>query len=107
MARLSTHVLDTSRGRPANGIEIVLKRGGEVIARALTNADGRAVLLESDAIETGLYELTFSVGPYFQTGVEPPFLQDVVVRFGIADGSANHHIPLLVSPYGYTTYRGS
>jgi 5-hydroxyisourate hydrolase len=107
MPRISTHILDTSSGRPAAGVRVALARSGEVLAQSVTNADGRAVLLESEAVRTGVYELTFAVGQYFQSAAEPPFLGDVIVRFGVADGAANYHVPLLVSPYGYTTYRGS
>lgn len=107
MPRVSTHVLDTSSGRPAGGIRVSLRRGGEAVAEATTNADGRAVLLEGDSLPAGVYEMAFAVGSYFQTGLQPPFLDDVVVRFGIADAAANYHVPLLVSPYGYSTYRGS
>jgi 5-hydroxyisourate hydrolase len=117
MARLSTHVLDTSRGSPAAGVVIELHRlhGGrrESIASGITNADGRtdAPLLAGDSIETGTYELVFHAGDYFRrlglTLPVPPFLDDVVIRIGIADGQANYHVPLLLSPYGYSTYRGS
>jgi 5-hydroxyisourate hydrolase len=117
MARLSTHVLDTSRGMPAAGIDVELHalRGSERtrVAAAVTNADGRtdAPLLTGDRIEPGVYELTFHAGPYFRrVGVvlsEPPFLDHVVIRFGVADPSGHYHVPLLLSPYGYSTYRGS
>ena len=117
MARLSTHVLDTARGVPAAGVDIelhVLRNGERVrIAVAVTNADGRtdAPLLTGDRIDPGLYELTFHAGSYFhRTGVavtDPPFLGDVVIRFGIADPQGHYHVPLLLSPHGYTTYRGS
>jgi 5-hydroxyisourate hydrolase len=107
MARLSTHVLDTAAGRPAEGIRVTLNCGGQAVAEGRTNADGRAVLLEGESLRTGVYELIFSVGQYFQTGSQPPFLGEVVVRFGVADPAASYHIPLLVSPYGYSTYRGS
>jgi len=117
MARLSTHVLDTMRGVPAAGIEIDLHRlqGRERqhVASAVTNADGRTdrPLLTGDRIEPGVYELTFHVAGYFAAaGVstpDPQFLGDVVIRIGIADATGNYHVPLLVSPYGYSTYRGS
>lgn len=117
MARLSTHVLDTARGVPAEGIAITLHRVDGPhrvrVATAITNADGRtaAPLLSGEVIETGLYELTFHAGDYFsRAGValaSPPFLGDVVIRFGIADASGHYHVPLLLSPYGYSTYRGS
>ena len=117
MARLSTHVLDTSRGTPAAGVDIELHavRGVDRVrmATAVTNADGRtdAPLLAGDRIEPGIYELTFHAGAYFgRTGVvvsDPPFLDQVVIRFGIADATGHYHVPLLLSPYGYSTYRGS
>jgi len=117
MAHLSTHVLDTSRGAPARGmvIELHMLREGErlPLKTVTTNADGRpdAPLLSGDRLETGIYELTFRAGEYFQhVGVPlqtPPFLGEIVVRFGIADPTGHYHVPLLLSPYGYSTYRGS
>jgi 5-hydroxyisourate hydrolase len=98
---LSTHVLDTSRGRPASGVAIELRRGDDVI-RATTDDDGRARLLEDTP--AGEYELTFAVGDYFG---ERAFLDRVPVRFAIADPDAHYHVPLLVSPWSYSTYRGS
>jgi 5-hydroxyisourate hydrolase len=102
---LTTHVLDVARGRPAAGVAIELVRGGEVVATAVTNADGRtdAPLLEE--LEAGEYELRFAVGDYF--GGEARFLDVVPVRFGVSDPDAHHHVPLLVAPGGYSTYRGS
>ena len=111
MGRLSTHVLDTAHGRPAAGLAIDLYYlGGESrqhLASFTTNADGRtdAPLLEAQDMVTGVFELVFHVGEYF--GLEPRFLDQVPVRFGIADASANYHVPLLLSPYAYSTYRGS
>jgi hydroxyisourate hydrolase len=113
MAKISTHVLDTSRGAPAQGVAVELHFGGELLRRAITNADGRTVepLFSGGSIATGEYELTFHVGSYFrQAGVDatdPPFLDRVVIRFGVADPEGHYHVPLLVSPYGYSTYRGS
>lgn len=112
MGRLSTHVLDTSVGRPAAGVRLVLRRGGEVLVDARTNADGRTdkPLLEGAAFRTGAYELTFHVGDYFRAQgtplADPPFLDGIPLRFSIAD-DADYHVPLLVSPFGYSTYRGS
>ena len=100
---LSTHVLDISRGRPAAGVEIELVRGDEVVADVVTDADGRATVL--DALEAGEYELRFAVGDYF--GGEPGFLGVVPVRFRVTDPASHHHVPLLVAPGGYSTYRGS
>ena len=117
MARLSTHVLDTTRGLPAARLQIHLHRLGSservLVATVTTNADGRTdtPLLSGDAIPTGVYELTFLAGAYLRgLGValpEPAFLDEIVIRFGIADGAANYHVPLLLSPHAYSTYRGS
>jgi 5-hydroxyisourate hydrolase len=99
---LTTHVLDTARGVPAAGVRIELRRGGESLATVTTNADGRARLL--DETPAGEYELTFAVGDYFG---ERAFLDRVPVRFSVADPGAHYHVPLLVSPWSYSTYRGS
>ncbi len=117
MARISTHVLDTSRGAPAQGIavELHLVTGAErrLIAAVTTNADGRtdAPLVSADHLETGVYELSFHAADYFhRLGApisNPPFLGVIVIRVGIADSSGNYHVPLLLSPYAYSTYRGS
>jgi 5-hydroxyisourate hydrolase len=113
MARISTHVLDTSRGKPAQGLAIELHFCAKLVKTAVTNIDGRTdqPLVFADRLETGVYELTFHAGDYFRaTGVTlsaPPFLDEVVVRFGVADPNGNYHVPLLLSPYGYSTYRGS
>lgn len=116
-ARVTTHVLDTSLGKPAAGIVVGFSRvlgGGELalLTTATTNPDGRcdAPLMEGEAFELGEYELTFAAGPYFEaTGRaarEPKFLSDIVVRFGISE-RRHYHVPLLLSPFGYSTYRGS
>ncbi len=118
MGRLSTHVLDTASGRPAVGVAITLDRigrdGGRArLATARTNADGRtdAPLLADAALVPGEYELVFAVGAYFRSlGTvlpEPAFLEHVPLRFGIADAKGHYHVPLLVSPWSYSTYRGS
>ena len=117
MARLSTHVLDTSRGQPAANVTIdlhALQNGTRRhLKTAVTNSDGRTAepLLSGDRIDAGIYELTFHAGPYFRAaGIElpdPPFLDEVVVRVGIADPAGIYHVPLLLAPYGYSTYRGS
>ncbi|WP_413874538.1 hydroxyisourate hydrolase [Albidovulum sp.] len=114
---LTTHVLDTARGRPAHGVRIALyrlsSRRREPLAEAVTNADGRtdAPLLPRGDFVRGAYELVFHVGDYLratgQAGAEPLFLDEVPIRFGIAEGEAHYHVPLLLSPYGYSTYRGS
>ncbi|MDX7950129.1 hydroxyisourate hydrolase [Lichenihabitans sp. Uapishka_5] len=118
MPRLSTHVLDTASGRPAAGVALVLSRFSDgrhrtVLLQTVTNADGRtdAPLLGGEALQPGLYELAFHVGDYFrQQGVvlpEPAFLDVVPIRFGIADPQGHYHVPLLVSPWSFSTYRGS
>ena len=115
--RLTTHVLDTARGRPAAGVAIELVRDPDgdrrTVASTRTNSDGRtdAPLLEADALEAGAYELVFDVGGYFDdSGLDagdPAFLYRVPVRFRVADPGAHYHVPLLVSPWSYSTYRGS
>ncbi len=114
MSGLSTHVLDTARGLPAAGVSMQLWRltGEErsLLGTYTTNEDGRATLLSGDALQVGTYELIFAVGTYlrtFQAAPEPAFLEDVPVRFGVPDAGAHYHVPLLLSPYSYSTYRGS
>ncbi len=119
MGRLSTHVLDTSNGHPAQGVAVELHRIGpdgasELVLRTVTNADGRtdAPLLAGDRFRPGTYELVFAVGDYFRVSMsaglsEPPFLDRVPIRFGIAEADGHYHVPLLVSPWSYSTYRGS
>jgi 5-hydroxyisourate hydrolase len=106
--RLTTHVLDTARGRPAAGVRIDLLRvaDGELLRTATTNADGRTdePLLGEGELQAAEYELVFAVGDYFG---ERAFLDRVPVRFSIADPEAHYHVPLLVSPWSYSTYRGS
>ncbi len=111
---ISTHVLDTSLGRPAAGIAVVLRAAGAphdggVIGRAMTDADGRVVALvpPATALEAGTYELTFSVGSYFATAMRESFYEEIVIRFHVAPGAQHYHVPLLLSPFGYSTYRGS
>jgi 5-hydroxyisourate hydrolase len=118
MAGLSTHVLDTARGVPAAGMRAELYRmapggGRERLEAFVTDADGRSdkPLLPGDAFRRGTYELVFHAGEYFRAaGVplsDPPFLDEIALRFGIADEGAHYHVPLLVSPWTYATYRGS
>jgi hydroxyisourate hydrolase len=114
--RLTTHVLDTAQGRPADGVAIELVRVGAgfgVLRSLHTNADGRTdhPLLEGDELRVGTYELRFSIGDYFARQPlqvdDPPFLDVVPVRVSIADAAAHYHVPLLASPWAYSTYRGS
>ena len=111
MTTLSTHVLDTMRGRPAEGMALVLSGGGGEIARAVTNADGRCPDLAPEELAPGRYAIRFFVADYFRRhGValpDPPFLDEVTVNFGIAADGGHYHVPLLVSPFAYSTYRGS
>lgn len=117
MGRLTTHVLDTVHGRPAAGMAVALYRlgaeGAALVGRWRLNADGRAdaPLLDGDAMQPGAYRLVFGVADYFRgQGVvlpEPPFLSEVPLEFGIADAGAHYHVPLLASPWSYSTYRGS
>lgn len=117
MGRLTTHVLDTAHGTPAAGVALTLLRhdGRDFVAvtATATNADGRCErpLLDGDALVAGRYRLVFAAGDYFRrrgaTLPEPPFVDEVVIDFGIADANAHYHVPLLVSPWSYATYRGS
>ena len=114
---LTTHVLDTARGMPAAGMVIALYQitGGERVERArmTTNADGRtdSPILPKGAFQTGVYELVFEAGAYLDAQGTPPeaprFLDQIPIRFGISDAEAHYHVPLLLSPFGYSTYRGS
>ena len=119
--RLTTHVLDTALGRPAAGVGVRLYALGgrapggarRLVAESRTNADGRcdAPLMEGAAMVAGSYELEFDAGDYFAAAglslPEPRFLDTVVLRFGVGEPGAHYHVPLLLSPYGYSTYRGS
>jgi 5-hydroxyisourate hydrolase len=112
MGKLTTHVLDTALGKPAAGMVIELWSGERHITTVTTNADGRAdtPLLEGDAFKGGHYELRFYAGDYLRRGntkPEPLFLDVIPIRFGIADAAQHYHVPLLLSPFGYSTYRGS
>ena len=115
MGRLTTHVLDTSAGKPAANLAVTLIResDGVVLTTGRTNADGRmdAPLLEGAAFAKGVYRLEFDVGAYFKgQGLalpDPAFLTAVSIRFGVASPDEHYHVPLLVSPFGYSTYRGS
>lgn len=110
MGRLTTHVLDTARGKPGAAIAVELYRLeneiGTLVAKAATNRDGRtdAPLLEGDNFRPGTYQLVFHIGAYFGSRA---FLDVVPIRFTVADAAAHYHVPLLCSPWSYTTYRGS
>lgn len=117
MAGLSTHVLDTAQGGPAAGVRIelfeIVEGERRLICEAATNADGRtdAPLLSADQMRPGVFEILFHVGAYFASRSagerQPGFLDEVPVRFTIADAAQHYHVPLLASPWSYTTYRGS
>jgi 5-hydroxyisourate hydrolase len=104
MSGISTHVLDTSAGRPAAGIKVHLYLAEEPIGYGITDQDGRIrTLLTDGALKAGCYRILFDTGDYFPQGFYP----EVSISFTVSDTAANYHIPLLISPFGYTTYRGS
>ena len=115
MSGLTTHILDTAAGRPAAGVVVrVSARRGEsvsLLSETRTDSDGRARLVEGADLAVGGYRLEFAVGDYFKgSGAvvsDPPFLDVVVIDFAVADPAQHHHVPLLVSPFAYSTYRGS
>lgn len=117
MGRLSTHVLDTALGKPAAGVKIMLYRvsgnSHKKIAEVVTNADGRtdAPLLQGATLKAGSYELVFCAGDYLrrtgQAGEGTLFLDEIPIRFGVPDAEQHYHVPLLISPFAYSTYRGS
>ena len=114
MGKLTTHILDTSMGTPAKEVEIKLYKRNDsslkLINSAKTNEDGRCnePLLSGDLFEEGCYEIEFNIGHYYATKeIDCPFLKDVVIRFYISNSNENYHVPLLISPFSYSTYRGS
>ena len=116
MGRLTTHVLDTAQGCPAANVEVALyaiDESRQLLKQDTTNADGRLdnPILDADEFNPGIYELVFQAGNYFRSCLsdlpDPPFVDEVVIRFGIADADSHYHVPLLVSPWSYSTYRGS
>ncbi|MEH6402128.1 MAG: hydroxyisourate hydrolase [Sneathiella sp.] len=117
MGKLTTHILDTATGKPGADIQIDLyclqDDGWELLKSVRTNSDGRCdgPLLEGESLQVGQYELVFQAGDYFDAqGLDLPdtkFLDEVVLRFGVPDASEHYHVPLLMSPYSYSTYRGS
>lgn len=109
---ISTHILDTTQGRPASGVEVILERvddggAGSTIGRGTTDADGRvkALLVESPA--PGSYRITFRVGAWFEARGVETFYPEVAIVFRVARGGEHFHVPLLLNPFGFTTYRGS
>lgn len=113
MSGITTHVLDTSRGRPASGVPILLEIRNDnewrEVGRTLTDADGRArqLLPEGSALIAGVYRLTFGVEVYFRTQGIEGFYPEASIAFHVRDANQHYHVPLLLSPYGYSTYRGS
>jgi 5-hydroxyisourate hydrolase len=113
MGKLTTHVLDAAKGCPAQGLKIDIFRGDTQLGSVVTNADGRvdAPILENESFDSGHYELRFHAGDYLRRSTpglkEPLFLDIIPIRFGIADASQHYHVPLLLSPFSYSTYRGS
>lgn len=109
MSTLSTHVLDTALGRPADGIRVTLEHDGAVIGSGVTDADGRVRdLQEKNAqLDEGNYLLRFSVADYFSRSGRESFYSEIVVTFRVTGGGDHYHVPLLLSPFGYSTYRGS
>ena len=112
MSPITTHVLDTSLGRPAAGVAARLDRqsGAEAwveVGRGVTDADGRIRDLCKGALEAGAYRLTFDTGAYFRARDAPGFYPQVTIEFEVRDPGQHHHVPLLLSPFGYSTYRGS
>lgn len=109
MSAITTHVLDTSRGRPAAGVPVRLEQDGRVLGQGATDADGRLrTLLPADApLAPGVYRLVFDTGAYFRAQGTEGFYPHVAIDFEVRDGAQHHHVPLLLNPFGYSTYRGS
>jgi 5-hydroxyisourate hydrolase len=113
MSAITTHILDTSRGRPAAGVVVVLEaqsaQGWQVLGRGVTDTDGRVKSLLSDdfKLAPGTYRLTFQTGDYFNAQHVETFYTEVTISFIVRERGGHYHVPLLLSPYGYTTYRGS
>lgn len=109
MSTITTHVLDTSLGKPAQGIRIELEYGGAIVGSGVTDADGRArdLVPKSATLDAGDYRLTFFVGEYFSKANRKSFYTQIVVSFRIGESDEHYHVPLLLSPFGYSTYRGS
>lgn len=112
MTGITTHVLDTSRGKPAPGVLVTLERRSHdgtwtPVGHGETDADGRLQSLASGPIESGTYRLTFDTGTYFRERHVETFYPEAIVVFNVSDGEQHYHVPLLLAPWGYSTYRGS
>ena len=111
MARISTHVLDIAKGAPAGGVGVTLQLAGNTLKADATNADGRtdSPLISAETIAPGHYELTFEVADYLRVNhpAAPPFFDRITLRFAVTDERGHYHVPLLLAPHGYSTYRGS
>lgn len=103
MPGITTHVLDTAKGRPASGVPVTLLFEGRIVSRMTTDENGRANVLPTDTLFTGMYRLIFDTATYDPSS----FFPEIAVFFNVADGSQSYHVPLLLSPFGYSTYRGS
>jgi len=108
MSQISTHILDTALGRPAADVRVdLLDDRGVVIASGLTDSDGRVSAVGPDRLDAGTYRLSFSSGPYFARTDRETFYPVVTIDFQVADAEQHYHVPLLISPFAYSTYRGS
>ena len=112
MSAVTTHVLDTARGRPAVGVPVRLERvggeaGAELLAEAVTDSDGRATALGPDRLPPGRYRLVFDTAAWFEAAQTPAFFPEVSVTFALTDPEEHYHVPVLLSPFAYSTYRGS
>lgn len=110
-SKVTTHVLDAATGRPAQDVAVVLERRGpggwDTVAQGRTDGDGRVGRLGPDELEEGVFRVTFAVGAYFAARGQEAFYPEVVISFTLADPAEHYHVPLLLSPYAYSTYRGS
>lgn len=109
MSTISTHVLDTALGKPAPGVPVTLRRGDTIVGAGVTDADGRVTDLHAldVALSSGEYQLIFAVTEYFSATGRDAFYSEIVVSFNVHTDRAHYHVPLLLSPFGYSTYRGS
>ncbi len=107
MSQISTHILDTSVGQPAPGVRVELSQEDQVVASGVTDADGRLMELGPERLEPGTYRLSFATGGYFQQAGRETFYPSVSIDFSVGDPEEHYHVPLLISPFGFSTYRGS